>query len=635
MKHRPALRLVPFTALALALPACVAELDGQGPPERVGEAAHAITVAEAADTSCSTSSVKGLSEQIAAQANCIAPGAFVKLPQIGNLTLGAAVFPYLEQPAADQFMATLTEDAGTTMTVNSMLRTVAQQYLLYRWYQQGTCGIGLAAAPGNSNHESGLAVDVQNYNTWMDALESHGFSWLGSSDPVHFDYEGPGAVDHRGTDVLAFQQLWNDNNPGDLIDEDGIYGPQTEARLQMSPADGFSIPPSCTPASAKADVHPSATMPTGQDRFEDGASAGVVDLFEGETYEVRLEVENKGGEPASSVAVGVWLEDPWISAVDYLIESDLGHKGTFEESDANTAAGNPPHGEPLDPKLTLLMNALEPGEIQRITLTLQADAYSIGLVEAPDVRFWVQDVAGLYHQDDYDGPVTNVESSQTFGERLQVLVQTDVYSRARWEWDSDRLEGWTAPSTATLATTPGEGVVVLDATGDDGAMTGPETALAAEDHASVRLRATRLGGAGPARLLFATEEAPDFTEDRVFEFDLPDDGAFHEITVDAAAHPGWTGAIVGLQLQPLGSGAGTAEIDYVRVEAVAVTGPGDPVEVIPYDGTDVDLGPCQCSTPGAPVRTPAGIFGAIAAALGALGLRRRPRGHGSARNHRD
>ena len=39
---------------------------------------------------------------------------------------------------------------GTKMTINSMLRTVAQQYLLYHWYQAGQCSISLAATPGTS-----------------------------------------------------------------------------------------------------------------------------------------------------------------------------------------------------------------------------------------------------------------------------------------------------------------------------------------------------------------------------------------------------------------------------------------------------------------------------------------------------
>src|SRR6185295_1573448 len=39
--------------------------------------------------------------------------------------------------------------------------------------------------------------------------------------------------------------LWNLNNPGDVIAEDGAYGPMTEARLMASPADGFAIPTDC------------------------------------------------------------------------------------------------------------------------------------------------------------------------------------------------------------------------------------------------------------------------------------------------------------------------------------------------------------------------------------------------------
>jgi len=628
MKYRSLLRLAPLTALVLALPACVAGMEEQGAPERVGGAAHAITVAEAADTSCSTTSVKGLSEQIAEQANCIAPGAFVKLPQLGNLTLGAAVFPYLEEPARDAFVDTLNDNPGTAMSVNSMLRTVAQQYLLYRWYQQGQCNIGLAAVPGNSNHESGLAVDVQQYNTWRSALEAHGFAWLGSNDPVHFDYVGPGAVDHRSTDVKAFQQLWNLNHPEDIIEDDGIYGPQTEQRLRSSPAEGFPVPPSCAaPPPMRPDVHPFVAMPNAQDVFEDGGSAGVVDLFQGETYEVRLEIKNKGGAVASNVDVGVWIEDPYLGAVEYRIESDIGHKGTFKESDANTAPENPPHGAPLEPKLTLKMNALSPGETKRITLTLQADEYSIGVAEAPDVRFWVQDVAEHYHQDEYDGPVTNVDGSQTFGERLQVLQQTDVYSRTRWEWNSDRAEGWTPSGSATLATDMGAGVLVLGATDSDGALRGPKTSFPADARTTVRLRAKRSEGAGQARLRFATAEAPELGAEREIPFDLPADEGFHDITIDAGAHPGWTGTIVRLEIDPLGGDGGTAELDSLRVEAPLGEGPGEDPGVTPAPVGPAERNACQCTAAGATTgAAPWGIFGAVGAALAAgAARRRRPR----------
>jgi MYXO-CTERM domain-containing protein len=227
--------------MATALPGC-AEAPDEGP---IGEARAADTVAGAAGNSCSTLSVKGLSDQIIAEGNCLSPGAFVEVPSLANVTFASTVFPYLEQPARDAFVSCANAHPTMSMGVNSMLRTVAQQYLLYHWYLNGQCGIGLAATPGNSNHETGLAFDTDDATAWKSALTACGFKWLGSADPVHFDYAGADAVDYKGTDVLAFQKLWNANNPGDLIDEDGVYGPQTEARLQQSPADGFAVVPSC------------------------------------------------------------------------------------------------------------------------------------------------------------------------------------------------------------------------------------------------------------------------------------------------------------------------------------------------------------------------------------------------------
>jgi 3D (Asp-Asp-Asp) domain-containing protein len=52
-------------------------------------------------------------------------------------------------------------------------------------------------------------------------------------------------VSYKGVDVKAFQRLWNRNNPSDLIEEDGIWGPMTEARMKKSPAAGFAIGAQC------------------------------------------------------------------------------------------------------------------------------------------------------------------------------------------------------------------------------------------------------------------------------------------------------------------------------------------------------------------------------------------------------
>jgi hypothetical protein len=206
----------------------------------------ANTVESVIDATCSTSAVAGLSAQIIAEANCIEPNAFVAIPDRSNLVkAGDHVLMFLEQPARDRLVLALDAFPNRTMTVTSALRTVAQQLLLSRWGDDGVCGVELAAVPGNSNHETGLAIDVLETTAWRTALEDRGFSWLGPSDDVHFDYVGAGATDHRGLDVLAFQRLWNRNFPSDTIVADGSYGPATEARLLASPAAGFSLGPSC------------------------------------------------------------------------------------------------------------------------------------------------------------------------------------------------------------------------------------------------------------------------------------------------------------------------------------------------------------------------------------------------------
>ncbi len=193
---------------------------------------------------CTTSQVRGLSEQLIAQMNCIQPGVMSSFAHIENLTLQEPVFPYMQTPAVGGLEDVMRGQGE--LTLSSALRTLPQQYLLYRWYQLGRCNIGLAARPGRSNHNGGLAVDTPGWDAWRSRFTSNGWSWLGSADPVHFDY-GVGE-DVRSLSVLAFQQLWNANNPGDTISEDGVYGPQTEGRLKQAPSGGFAMGPGCATA---------------------------------------------------------------------------------------------------------------------------------------------------------------------------------------------------------------------------------------------------------------------------------------------------------------------------------------------------------------------------------------------------
>lgn len=219
--------------------------EGDEPPTRAAEKRFA-TVQEAVIGSCTTASVEGLSRQIIEQARCLAPKALVPLPSRPNLELASNVFPYLEVGARDRLLRALDSRKNRKMTINSAFRTVAQQYLVWRWSANKRCGVQLATPPGESNHEVGRALDIAEEAEWRKTLEAHDFRWLGASDPVHFDFEPKRAPAKKTMlDVLAFQKLWNKNNRKDRIAETGRYDAATEQRLKKAPPAGFPRGPSC------------------------------------------------------------------------------------------------------------------------------------------------------------------------------------------------------------------------------------------------------------------------------------------------------------------------------------------------------------------------------------------------------
>jgi hypothetical protein len=209
--------------------------------------AAGATVNDAAFSGCSTAGVRGLSDQLIAEVEVIQPGTLQNISNIPGVNLGANAFPYLQTPAANALRNAMAN--GGSIQINSALRSLAQQFVLYTWYINGRCtsSVTLAASPGTSNHERGLAIDTSDYVALRSKLESKGFQWHGGNDVVHFDYVA-GGQDLSGLSIKAFQRLWNRNNPNDKISEDGSYGPQTESRLRLAPAAGFPVGPGNIPA---------------------------------------------------------------------------------------------------------------------------------------------------------------------------------------------------------------------------------------------------------------------------------------------------------------------------------------------------------------------------------------------------
>jgi hypothetical protein len=190
-----------------------------------------------------TGLVRGLSLQIIAVMNSIVPNVLVNFDDLNVDVQGNQINPFL-QPAAKDSLRLAIQERDSTLIVNSAYRTVAQQYLLRKQFEWGLFGITAAAQPGFSNHEGGLALDVEDPDGWEPYFEKHHWIRLGRDfDYPHYDYIFPAGTrqDLGQISVMAFQRLWNQYHSSDRIAEDGSFGAQTAARLAASPIEGFGL----------------------------------------------------------------------------------------------------------------------------------------------------------------------------------------------------------------------------------------------------------------------------------------------------------------------------------------------------------------------------------------------------------
>lgn len=197
-----------------------------------------MTVNEAIESGqCSTALVGGLSRQIIREMMAVDPGRLVPIAS-PRVHADPHVHLYLQPVPRASLMHVLNERPDTTLIINSCFRVLPEQLMLWRQYQEGRCGIKLAAPPADSPHEIAAAVDVRAALDWAQAFERHGWQYLGPHDPMHFQHIGNAWAGLGAVGVKAFQQLASRN--GHALTADGVFGPVTEAALLAAPAAGWT-----------------------------------------------------------------------------------------------------------------------------------------------------------------------------------------------------------------------------------------------------------------------------------------------------------------------------------------------------------------------------------------------------------
>jgi MYXO-CTERM domain-containing protein len=367
------------------------------------------------------------------------------------------------------------------------------------------------------------------------------------------------------------------------------------------PGDGPVIPPMTSgyELSTKSDA---------ADRFDDGASKGIGDRVEGDEYTVDLMIKNGADKTSPNVDLGVWIEEPYVKAVTWTIESNAKNP-EFELNDADARMDQPPRENPGQ-ALTFHMNAFAIGETKRIRLKVRASQYSLGLADHPDVRFWVKNVEGIYSKADFDSKPVNPSGQTWNGGDLRAWAQVDVFSKTKWTFDGGTLEGWTAASNAKATLDEAGKAMIVESTGDDPQVIGPETSFDASTYPTVHI----LGGgnlSAPLKVYFASKDKPDFDEARSVE--ATPSTTIADIFVDMTKNPAWQGTITRLRVDPAMGGTGSFTFRDIRM-----AGPGgQPVTPTPTpegeSGGDIKGG-CGCNTTG---RTSGGLAGLLLLGLAA------------------
>jgi hypothetical protein len=193
---------------------------------------------------CDTGQIQGLSQQVLEKIIAELPGKLSRIDHELIVCEGGQNNPYLQTQAYNALVRAV-EDRGIKLHINSCLRTPMQQYMLRLQFERSLCGIRAAASPPLSNHNSALAIDIQEASSWRPFLEKQNWMWIGSFDPMHFDYKG-GGEDLGPLQVRTFQELWNEFNPNDKIKVDGQWGATTASKVNKSPAQGFGKMPVLT-----------------------------------------------------------------------------------------------------------------------------------------------------------------------------------------------------------------------------------------------------------------------------------------------------------------------------------------------------------------------------------------------------
>ncbi len=360
--------------------------------------------------------------------------------------------------------------------------------------------------------------------------------------------------------------------------------------------------------------------------YTQGTSAKIADAMVGQKFQTEILIHNQSSGPIRNVKLNYFVESPYISATNYVIQTDHPKKDqkTWVINDANADPKNPAKNA-LGKSGVLEMNAFGAGETKRVLLDLKADRYSIGVSDHPDVRGWISNIDDVYKQAGWnDAPSLNKLTGLT-----KSYAQLDILSPNEWQFanttDAESLEGWTGRGDFDkLSQNITSAMLAQHVTGKDSGIVSPAwTQIDASAFNQLVFHARAHDGEHTKAIYWA-RKGESFSEDRVVRFTAKGDGNSHPYVIPMSKHPEWSGTVTQLRIDQLDDRAPTAEgsawydlggvyfqssADKKTSSKVSEFEPSTPVKLIDKNNGSGTPGSPDTPTPGAEKPTTPGTPG--------------------------
>jgi hypothetical protein len=293
--------------------------------------------------------------------------------------------------------------------------------------------------------------------------------------------------------------------------------------------------------------------------YDQGPSASIADALPNDTFKAEILIKNKSNDVIRNVWAGFLVEEPYFTATNYTIYSD--HPAldgqTWSVNSADSAEENPAKDQ-LGTTGKLNMHAFSAGETKRVLIEMKAKRYSIGVIDHPDVRGWIQHAEGTSSTifGDRDSWGDAVETNE-LGHEARDYAQMDVLDRNAWLFDdaSDEanLEGWTATPADHFEQLKvnASGMLAQKIIADDARIIAPAWTSVPTDKFDQLVVRVRSHDGPHTKAVFWAQGDESFAEERAVRFDASGDGEVHDLVIPLGSHEKWAGTVTKLRIDLL------------------------------------------------------------------------------------